>query len=467
MESGIADWLGPAELALRDGQLERAVACLEQAAAQPSDRLSKAWSGVRLAALYALQGASGLTGGLFHLLEARASYADITRTELYQALAGEFAAYQGARAATVRRVINPVLTGHQSEARFHAARALLAIGARNRAERLLGALDTETLPAYLVWRRWALLGNIYSAKANWEAATTAFEEVLNHLHPTDGFSERLELANCYLQLGKAESAFQILQAIDLCYVHDSEQRLHYLRLLTRAHSKLGNPNQALSTLLTAYSEAQAAQCLSADLLLELARLYRHLGNIHLAQHSYEQAQNLSGKEAASFIRHEHAIMLLEHQQAALARELLEAVTQDPHYPFIAEVIADSAECSLRLGDTKMANLLARCAHAAGAVAPAGLLLAEIALDSCNYSGALEWLGQVISAATEGSGDWVTAHLYMVEALVWAGPGKSDRVVHHGELALRYLEPSSTWIPILERHLTNARQNLFGMHRFVN
>lgn len=464
MESGIAAWLDPA---WRDGQLEHAVACLEQASAQAGDRLSKAWSEVRLAALYALQGQSGLSGGLFHLLAARASYADIARTELYQALAGELAAYQGGRAATVRQIVRPVLGGNQAEAQFHAARALLAIGARNRASRLLRSLDATALPRHLLWRHWSLLGGIHSAKADWTAATSAYEKALRYLHPADGLNERLALAHCYLQLGKAHEAHQVLQTAAYHRFDEVATRLRYLRLSARTYHQLGNPNQALAALLQAYSEAHAHEQLSAELLLELARLYRQLGNVRLAHYSYEQARTLADRQLTSFIQHEHAAMLLENQQPETARNLLEAAAQDAHYPLIAEVVADLAECSLRLGDSKMANLLARCAHAAGAVVPAALLLAEMALESCQHASALEWLEQVVSVSQEGSSDWISAQLYLVEALAWAGPEAAERVIHHGELALRYLDRRSSWVPIVTHHVAKAKTELFGGNRLLN
>ena len=145
--------LEPAHAALAEGRYEAAFALLEGAARRHGTRAAGARYWLHLAACYALYGSDGLEGGVPALRAAIASDPNLGDDPLYRALYWEFEAYRGGAASDVKRGLR---SGGAAElppvAAYHAAAALLTVGAAKSALRRLEALDPAVLPAYLGWR---------------------------------------------------------------------------------------------------------------------------------------------------------------------------------------------------------------------------------------------------------------------------------------------------------------------------
>lgn len=456
----------PAHRALAQGRYEVAFALLESAARRQRDLADQARLRLYLAAAYALYGHDGLEGGLRCLRDAVMLEPRIAEDPLYRALYWELGAYRGDAKADVRRGALAAARSDDGVASYHAASALLIVGANKRAKMILERLSDEVLPDYLQWRRWSLLGQAREQLGEFEAAAEAYQQAVEKSRGLDQQGERLNLAACWVEAGKAHEALEVLAEVKSDELDELEQATHaYLE--GRAHALLANPNEALQRFLRARVLEDAAGEPSFGLRLALAQLYATLGKRERALESYHEALALAPKAQRSLALHEYAFALFENEQLLEARETLLEVVEDERYAYRADVYADLAELEFRLGNFEAADDLARRALDLGAVAAACLCLGTLALEYCRFDEAIGWFEQAASASREGDTDWLAAQELLADTLVQAGLKQPARVLHHAEAALRYLADSDEWTVTLRDYVARAKAALGGRDRLLN
>ena len=456
----------PAHRALSEGRYEVAFALLENAARRGRRGRDAGLLKLLLAAVYALYEEDGLEGGQHALQEAAEAEPTITEHPLYRALHWEFAAYEGdAPRADVKRGALAAAGAGDAVAAFHAARALLSIGARARAIHVLETLPKASLPRYLVWRCWSLLGGALEGRGDFEGARGAYEQSVAASCGADREGERLNLAASLVETNKAAKSLSVLAEVRADLLESDERAvLHYLR--GRAHSLLDNPNEALEHFLRASVLEEAAGERSFGLNLALAQTYALLGRLGRAAPHYLEAIHLAGSSQRAFARHEYAFSLFEADHLLEAKEVLLEVVGDKRYAFLSEAKADLAETEYRLGNAQAAEGWARDALEGGAVAPACICLGNIANDYYRLGEAVDWFEKAVSASKEGEPDWLTAHEMLADVLAQTG-AEPARVISHAEAALKHLHPADEWALTLRGHIQEARERLGGYPRLLN
>lgn len=459
--------LEPAREALAEGRYDVAFALLEDAARGGFARAAQGRYWLHLAAVYALYAEDGVENGVPALRSAVAADPNLGEDALYRALYWEFAAYRGDTVGDVKRGIRQIPARADALAAYHAASALLAAGAPKSAAKRLTLLPVAELPAYLVWRRWSLLGQSREALGDWSGAAEAFGRAVELAPEAERDPERLSLAGALLELGDAPAALAELDHIDESALRPEERAV--LRYLAgRAHLESGNPNLALSLL----REASALQGprSTADgfqTSLATAQALVALGRFGEANEAFAEALAVAPAEDRPFVQHEAAYALIEIDALAEAEVMLSEVVSDPTYPHRAEALADLADSRLKSGEFDSAEVLARQALEMGATAAACLCLGNIAYEYFRLDEAITWFEQAVSASQPGDPVWVGAQQLLADAYAWSGESLAERVLTHARLALEHTEPSSEWYLPLRRHLAAAQKLLGGHDRLLN
>ncbi len=457
----------PAHRALSEGRYEVAFALLENAARRGRRGRDAGLLKLLLAAVYALYEEDGLAGGLHALQEAAEAEPTITEHPLYRALRWEFAAYEGDASlrADIKRGAVAAAGAGDAVAAFHAARALLSVGALARAIKILEDIPKETLPRYLVWRCWSLLGGAFERRGDYAGARGAYECSVASSCGTDREGERLNLAASLVETDHAAESLAVLAEIKADLLESDERAvMHYLS--GRAHALLDNPNRALEHLLQASVLEEAAGETSFGLHLALAQTYALLGRLERAAPHYLEAIGLAGASQRSFARHEYAFSLFETDHLLEAKEVLLNIIEDKRYAFLGEAKADLAETEYRLGNSRAAEAWAKEALEAGATAPACICLGNLANDYYRLDEAVDWFEKAVSASKEGEPDWLTAHEMLADVLAQTGE-EPARIISHAEAALKHLHPADEWALTLRGHVHTARERLGGYPRLLN
>ncbi len=458
--------VAPAHRALAEGKVETAVTILEGATQRQWRRGSQAQIRLYLAATYALYGPDGLEWGAQKLREAAEADTEIVQNPLYRALYWEFAAYRGDPAGDIRKGALAAARSGDPFAVYHAASALFAVRAYRRATRLLGKLDPLTLPDYLHWRYWSLLGKSLDASDQLEGAVDAFERAVLLANAREKHRERLNLAATLLELHRPESALKVLRLTDTWGLEAAEQLLHtYLE--GRSQLLLGNPNRALEQLQRASALEDDDGGPSFAYKLALAQCYGVLGRYPQAIAGYLQAIELAPKRQRTWTLHECALLLVEAERLPSARDLLHEALRSEGYAYRAELYADLAEVEYKLANLNEAAEHARRALDLGAVVSACLTLGSVAYEYYHLDEAVGWFEKAAAASREGETDWLHAQEMLADVFVQQGYRRPDRVVFHAEAALKYLHPNEEWALILRGYAESAREILGGHSRRFN
>lgn len=456
-----------AHQALAEGQYDVAFALLETAARRPHGRADKGRAWLHLAEVYALYGEDGVENGLPALRNAVEAEPSLASHPLYQALFWEFKVFHGGTVGDVKRGLRGVTAG-DPVASYHAASALLSVGAPKSAARRLRQMEADALPLYLRWRRWSLLGQCAEALGNWEEAALAFERAVSEVPESERDPERLSLAGALLELGRTDEVLDILDQVDSASLLEEELGVQRY-ILGRAQLELGNPNRALELL----REAKAMLVEGAiddhayNVAFSTAQALTAVGAHDEAAAMFREALELAPAEHRPFTQHEAAYALIETEKLFEAEELLAEVVGDPGYPHRAEALADIADVRLKLGEFDAAETLAQQALEMGATASACLCLGNIAYEYFRLDEAVRWFEQAVSASQPGDAIWVSAHQVLADAHVQLGPSKAERVLWYARLALKYTDPSSEWYLPLRRYADEARAQLGGNDRPLN
>jgi tetratricopeptide (TPR) repeat protein len=458
--------VAPAHQALAEGRVEAAVTLLEGATRRQRRRASQAQIKLYLAATYALYGPEGLEWGAQKLREAAEADGEVAGLPLYRALYWEFAAYRGDAASDVRKGALAAARSGDAFAVYHAASALFAIRAYRRATRLLNKIDPLTLPDYLHWRYWSLLGKSFDASDQLEEAVDAFERAVQLAHDGEKHRERLNLAASLLELHRPERALRVLRGVATEVLEPDEQLLQiYLR--GRAQLLAGNPGLALEHLQRASALEDEKGQPSYAYKLALAQCYGALGRFPQAISGYLQAIELAPKKQRTWTLHECALLLVEADRLPSARDLLLEVLRAEGYGYRAEVYADLAEVEYKLANLSEAAEHAQRALDLGAVVSACLTLGSVAYEYYHLDEAVSWFEKAAAATREGETDWLHAQEMLADIFVQQGYVRPERVVFHAEAALKYLHPSDEWALILQGYAARARELLGGFSRRFN
>jgi len=461
--------LEPAQRALAEGQYDVAFALLEDAARRPYGRGAQGQYWLHLAAVYALYAEDGVDNGMPALKQAVASDPNLAEHPLYRALYWEFAAYRGGSGGDVKRGVRQVPSDVDPVAGYHAASALLGAGAPKSAAKRLAQLDDDTLPAYLVWRRWSLTGQCREALGDWTGAAYAFARAVELAPEAECEPERLSLAGALLELGESQEALRELERVDETALRD-EERVMQRYLAGRAQLESGNPNLALGLLREARAldgDGTPDPVQSFQTALALAQALVALNRYPEANRAFGEALEAAPAEDRPYVQHEAAYALMESEELTAAEEMLAEVVSDPTYPHRAEALADLADIRLKSGEFDAAERLARQALEMGATAAACLCLGNVAYEYFRLEDAISWFEQAVSASQPGEPVWVGAQQLLADAYAWRGESMAERVLTHARLALEHTDPSSEWHLPLRRHLQAAQAVLGGNDRLLN
>ena len=457
--------LEPAHQALAEGRYDMAFALLESAARRPWGRPTQSMYWLHLAAVYALYGTEGLDNGLFALRNAVSASAKTVQRPLYQALYWEFAAYRGDPAVDIKRGVRNIPPLNDPVASYHAASALCTAGALKTASRYLMDLEDDSLPLYLVWRRWSLLGQAQERLGRYREAADAFRKAVEGSSGNEQAAEQLSLANCLLELDDPDSARSLLDRVDeQLLVQDERAFMRYLE--GRAELELDNPNRALAL----FQEAQALdgdEASSFNLVYALGQCLVALGRFDEASGVLIHAVESAPVEHRPFAQHEYAYALIESERLQEAERQLEEVLADPSYPHRAEAFADLADVLVKGGDFDRAQAVAEQALDMGATAPACLTLGSIAYEYFRLDEAIGWYEQTVSASQPGSPTWVNAQQLLADVYAQRGPEVAEQLLLHARAALEHTVVHSEWYLPLQEYLARAQAWLGGHDRMLN
>jgi tetratricopeptide (TPR) repeat protein len=462
--SPLADLEG-AHRALAEGRYEAAFALLESAARRPRPADAQAQYWLHLASVYALYGADGLENGGPALKSAVVADPNLAADPLYQALFWEFSAYRGGAVTDIKRGLRLASMEAQPVASYHAAAALLAVGAAKSALKRLEAIDPASLPAYLEWRRWSLLGQAHEALGDWEAAVAAYGQAVAMVRGAERSVELVSLASCLLELGRSDEVLAAVANVDRDALADDD-RATLLYVEGRAQLDAGNPNLALEHFAAARSlDTEGSDAFSLDYATgqALTSIGRYRDAVRVLRHAIE----LAPADHRAYAQHEAAYALTESDELAEADVLLGDVVSDPSYPHRAEAVADLADVRYKLGEYEAAAALADQALDMGATASACLVLGNVAYEYYRLDEAIGWFEQAIGASGSGDPVWLAAHQVLADVFFQRGETGAERVLHHAQAALEYTDVGSEWRLPLERHVAWARETLGGHDRLLN
>ena len=454
-----------AHRALAEGRYETAFELLESAAKRPRARAAQAQYWLHLAAVYALYGVDGLENGGPALKAAVTADPNLASDPLYQTLFWEFAAYRGGAVSDVKRGLRLVAVEAQPLASYHACAALLAVGAAKSALRRLETLEPDALPAYLVWRRWSLLGQAHEALSDWDDAASAYSQAVACAQGPERSVERLSLATCLLELGRSDEVLGVIEAVERdTLAPEDVATLYYVE--GRAHLDAGNPNLALERFaLARTADPDGADDFSLD--YATGQALTAVGRYRDAVAVLRQAIAVAPADNRAYAQHEAAYALSESDELSEADALLGDVVSDPTYPHRAEAVADLADVRLKLGEFEAAEALAEQALDMGATASACLVLGHLAYEYYRLDEAVAWFEQTIGASAHGDPLWLSAHQVLADVFAQRGERFAERVLHHAQAALGHTDAGSEWRLPLERHVEWARGVLGGHDRLLN
>ncbi len=472
--------LESARKALAEGQYDVAFAMLEMALRRGPNRHALGATWLQLAALYALYGEDGLENGQPALRNAVTSDPNLASHPLYRALYWEFAAYRGASVGDVKRGLKGAGVADSKAqvvaiapdpelaavAAYHAASALFAVDAARSAAARLNDIEPGTLPAYLEWRRWSLLGQCAELMGEWEEAATAFEHAVAQAPSLEAGAERLSLAGALVELLRTEEALEQLQQVDDGALGRDERAVHrYLQ--GRCHLELGNPNLALELLEEAARLDDHEEGPSYSVSFATAQALAALGRSAEAAVAYHRALELAPAEHRAFTQHEAAFAMIESDDLEQAEHLLSEVVTDPSYSYRGEALADLADVYLRRGDLDGASNLAHQALELGATAPACITLGSVAFEYFRLEDATSWYEQAASASQVGDPFWVAAQQMLADVYAQMGDEYTPRLLQHAKAALDHTEAGSEWYLPLKQYVDDAKERLGGFERVLN
>ena len=454
-----------AHRALAEGRYEAAFELLESAARRPRANAAQARYWLHLAAVYALYGVDGLENGVPALKSAVTVDPNLASDALYQALFWEYAAYRGGAVSDVKRGLRLAAVEAEPVAAYHASAALLTVGAAKSALRRLEAIAPESLPTYLVWRRWSLLGQAHEALGDWESAATGYGRAVELTQDPERSVELLSLATCLLELGRSSEVIGVIADVDRDALAPPDlATLHYVE--GRAHLDAGNPNLALERFALARAvDPDESDAFSLD--YATGQALTAVGRFADAVRVLRRAIDVAPADHRAFAQHEAAYALSESDDLAEADALLGDVVSDPAYPHRAEAVADLADVRFKLGAFEAAQALAEQALEMGATASACLVLGNVAYEYYRLDEAVAWFEQAIGASPQADPIWLAAHQILADVFAQRGERFAERVLHHAQAALTHTDSGSEWRLPLERHLHWARGVLGGHDRVVN
>lgn len=430
------------------------------AAMQEARKPERARLALLAGSMHALYGDAALAeiGGA--LREARTLDPALRTDPLYLALMAELEARTHGDGAApppqaVRDAPDPL-------ARFHAMCALAL------ADKPQEALDLHVpsadLPEHLRWRLRSWEADAHEQLGQTAEAVNLYAEAA---HLSSGMNRAVmlqEQAALLLQEGQPDAANAALNQARPLYparptpAEEEEHGLnlatwHYLR--AQAQLNLGQPDAAHDMIREAARlEAQHGDP-SYGVALVRGQVLTHLGQQEQALVAFQTALNLATETDRPYANHELGVALLDLDRPVEAREKLEAVLNEPEYPYLPEVLADVAECDYRLGRLQEAQLAAEQALAQGAVIPASLVLGSVALDYFQLDEALEHYGRVIREAAPASRDWITAHQMATDVMAQQGFPDPAAAYAHAQQALTHTPESDDWHGTLQDHLRKA------------
>ena len=454
--------------ALASDNYEAAYHILEAARgeARPPER---ARINLYLASLSSLYGESGSPDMARELRQALSADPALKSDPLYLALSAELAArQQGTQAQPPTEEVRHALS---ALARYHAT---CALGLAGKPEEALGvAPPAPELPVHLRWRLRSWQADAEEQLGHSEDALSLYGEAA---HLAQGINRAVmlqEQAALMLQQGLNEAAGAALTQARALYPASGpglkvaeEDSLHLASwhyLQAQVQMQGGELEAALTSIQEADRLENTQNEPSYGVALVWGQILSSNGQPETALPHFEQSLLLAEEEDRPYAQHELGVALLDLDRPVEARERLEAVLSASEYPFLAEVLADVAECDYRLGRLKEAQQEAEQALAQGAAVPASLVLGSVALEYYHLGEALEHYERVVREAAPESRDWVTGHQMAADVMAQQGFPDPAAAFLHAQQALAHTEVSDDWHSTLQDHLGRA-EALMGEQR---
>ncbi len=458
----------PADLTLQELRQE-----LEQKARRSRGRQS-AVTWLRLASLALLIDEDPAPHAWRALQKAGRRDPAIAGDELYLAVSAEIAAIEGADPEPLAREIKGLRASTDPLVQFHAASALLSIGRPGKAIRHLRPdTDLSGQPRQFRWRYHSLAAYAFELHGNLEKAVEHGRQAVELGSGPESQTERLALARNLLDLGELIAAAVEHSAVDPDLLADPLDQVEHLHVLGEIEALRGNPGLALQALEAAIQRLDAVEAAGPAvydrpaLLLARAHQLADMGRSDEAVTAYQELLEAAPPEGHSLLRHELAVVLMDLDRNVEAEQELLAALQEPGYAYRPEVLAELAEVSLRMGNNDEAERLARLALEAGPLAPAYMILGNIAQDYYRLAEAIQYFEQAIQASVEGDVWWIHAQQQLAETYARMGEDQAGRLLQHARSALRYTDRRNDWYLPLVRLAERAERSLAGRQRLVN
>ena len=435
-----------------------------EAAYSEAARPARARLALYLVSLSSLYGDSGSEDMRRGLTEARTLDASMRADPLYLALSAELdARTRGQDAQPPRPEAQQAL---DALSRYHAACAL-SLGGQPEAA-LQVAPPAPELPVHLRWRLRSWQADAEEQLGHSEDAVALYGEAA---HLALGVNKAVmwqEQSALLLQLGRTDEAGAVLERARPLYGKPLPEEdilhlasWHYLQAQFEMHQN------ELDTALASIQEAARLEASQNEASYGVALVWGQIltsrGQPEEALPLFEQALTRAEDEDRPYALHELGVALLDLDRPVDAREKLEAVLGAADYPFLAEVLADVAECDYRLGRLPEAQQEAEQALGQGATIPASLVLGSVALDYYHLDDALEHYQRVIREAAPGSRDWITGQQMAADVMAQQGFPDPAAAYAHAQQALEHTDSSDDWHSTLQDHLTKA-ETLMGAGR---
>ncbi len=440
-----------------------------EAAYQEAARPVRARLSLYLVSLSSLYGDTGSEDMRRGLTEARTLDPSLRADPLYLALSAELdARTRGPDAQPPREEARHAL---DALTRYHASCALNLSGQPDQA--LQVAPPSPELPVHLRWRLRSFQADAEEQLGHTDDALALYGEAA---HLAQGVNKAVmwqEQAALLLQQGRIEETGAALAQARPLYRRPlpEEDSLHlaswhYLQAQVEMHK------DDLDAALASIQEAATLEASQGDPSYGVALVWGQIltsrGQAEEALPLFEQALTRAEDEDRPYALHELGVALLDLDRPVDAREKLETVLNVADYPFLAEVLADVAECDYRLGRLQEAQHEAEQALAQGATIPASLVLGSVALDYYHLDDALEHYQRVTREAAPGSRDWITGHQMAADVMAQQGFPDPAAAYAHAQQALEHTDSSDDWHSTLQDHLGKAQAMMSaGRSRTLN